>query len=135
MTVKALNYIFELPENLPSNEIQVHFESLITEYQSSCKLDYFEALVELADKQWHNYERLEENFQRKFEDWLISVLDLSCLEVVEYALRLTATLGLRNVFNFFVDLSTKKGIVSREVHMEISSAIKELEISIDDRWL
>lgn len=93
-----------------------------------------EALYLLADKQWHNYRKLEPALLNKVDDHILDILqvDLS-LQIVEYTSCIIGMLGLSKSYVWFKDLRNNPTL-DKEILREVEDSIKEYGDSVEDPY-
>ena len=96
-------------------------------------MDYaLSELLELADRQWHTYEPLEESVKEKADKYLKSVIDFEDEEIMDYILCIIPRIGLSNLFSYI--LQNKVFIHNQAVLSNIAESENEYGDSIDNPY-
>lgn len=128
--------ILSLEETISSDRIREWIRFLIEgQFPYEEKLLVFDALFELSDKQWHNYELLEASTQEKLENWLINHINLFDIKIVHSILGITARLGLKKFFLELVQIAETDTVIPEEIRSALKDGIEELKDCIDNPWL
>lgn len=126
-----------LPETIDTNLCESLIVELLNDFTESNrkkKIDYFLVLSELANKQWHNYEYLNESVIIKLEEWILKNWNRNSLDETYYVLFMTTTLGLKDVFQVLITLLNKTD--NSKTKKLINEFLKEgLKDRVDDPWI
>ncbi len=118
---------------MESSELSEYFNEFIDEYFDKPKnLQTLKQLYELAYRQWDTYEALDENIEKKLEDYLMSALDFKSLELVDTILSIVENLSMKNVFQYIV--GQKDNVKIFAIKELIEEAEEEYSDSIDDPY-
>lgn len=133
--MKELAYYHGLPDYMPGGKLLVEFLRMVECYEiGGCdKRMFLEALLELADRQWHTYVVLRNDVRVRIESILIGLWDGNNLAVAENVLILCGRLGLQDLY-VFCRTQREKGVLP-EIEEEIVSAILEFGDSVADPYL
>ena len=126
----------ELPDSIECDKMKEYFEEYLSYYcnnTDSANVDYaLSELLELADRQWHTYELLEESVKEKVDKYLKSVIDFEDEEIMDYILCIIPRIGLSNLFSYI--LQNKGFIHNQAVLYNIAEAEKEYGDSVDNPY-
>jgi hypothetical protein len=127
-----LKEIIELPDFLKTEELKYHFSMVLDEAENNkCEVDEFaHALYELADRQWHTYELLDNDTGIRIERWIKRTWNVESEEYMKYIISIVAYLGLTRSF-----MQLKKSMqlpMKESLKNKIQQAILELKDNIDD---
>jgi hypothetical protein len=129
-----LRQVFNLPETVPSETIKEYLDHIINlQYTPQQKTIVFDALYELSDKQWHNYEPLDPELRDKLESWIIKNMDISGVLKVNTILGITGMFGLKRVYAHLIEIA-HANTFSDEIKIALAEGIDELKNNIDDPW-
>ncbi|WP_249584089.1 hypothetical protein [Pseudomonas viridiflava] len=133
--MKELAYYHGLPDYMPGGELLAEFLRMVECYEiGRCdKRIFLEALLALADRQWHTYVVLRNDVRVRIESILIGLWDGNNLAAAENILVLCGRLGLQDLY-VFCRTQKEKG-VSPEIEEEIVSAILEFGDSVADPYV
>lgn len=120
----------ELPDSIEYNSMKEYFWEYLSYYcnnTNSANVNYaLSELLELADRQWHTYELLEEDIKEHIEKYLKQVIDFENTEIMDYILCIIPRIGLGNLFSYILQKKvlftiTKFYLIlkSRKLNMEI----------------
>ncbi len=72
-----LEYYQSLPDYMAVKELKILFRNILSEIKNSNSNleESLGILLELADRQWHTYEVLDEPIKSELEEWLLSIID------------------------------------------------------------
>ncbi len=84
----------------------------------------FEALAELADRQWHTYEPLDSETKKRIEVWISQNWEHHSIEITESILSIIYLIGLTGTCQMLQDSLSEK----------ISDKVKELIIETFDEY-
>ncbi|KZX94273.1 MULTISPECIES: hypothetical protein [unclassified Sulfitobacter] len=104
----VIEKIFSLPETVPSNQVGAIARELIPKSSKhGCNKQHvriLEALSELSEIQWRNYEKLDAITENEIEDYLIALplehIDLKIEEIITVIDRL----GLQRAYEHLLNL-------------------------------
>ena len=138
MNDEFLKTIESLPETLVSSRLHDYFLEAINLYeQQLIDRNAFITLIDkLADKQWHNYEKLNSNtlniLDRIFSAIITSVNEINnnTLEVIS---KIIGTLGLSETYKMY-KLALIEGKLTNEKRIEINNTINEYGDSVENPW-
>ncbi len=127
---------YELPDSIEYDKMKEYFGEYLSYYcnnTNSANVNYaLSELFELADRQWHTYELLEEGVKEKVEKYLKTVINFEDEEIMDYILCIIPRIGLSNMFNYI--LQNKGSIQNREVLSNIIASEKEYGDSVDNPY-
>ena len=118
--------IEELPEGVSSERLKLFFERVL-----ACEnKDYvFDALIELADRQWHAYEKVHPALERRIGAWLLSNWSRDSTSDAEKLTSIVARLGLESVY---VKMKEELPNLPQAPRDEIQDFIDEVGESVSD---
>ncbi len=90
-----LDEIEELPEGASPAQLRPFFERALA---SENKHEAFNAIEDLADRQWHTYEKPQLELASRIGNWLLENWDQDSLADVEKLTSIVARLGLQPVY-------------------------------------
>jgi hypothetical protein len=132
----------ELPDSMESEDLAVLFHELLdyADFSNSTggissgneSLNIAEALTELADRQWHTYEKLDVSIQNRIEKWIQSTWNVDSYELVTHIILVVAHLGL--VSSFQLIKNSLQLPLSLQVKNKIEKAVAELDDNIGDPY-
>lgn len=111
-----------LPETMPASELGVLFGKVLL--ASASARQKLEALLELADKQWHCYAPPSEEIGARISAFVRESWNPGDLETVKVVLGLVGHLGLSEVVPM-LGLAAENPQIPTQVREEIRSAIEE----------
>lgn len=119
---------------MPESEISTEFLEIINSFKKNglSRDDFLECIFELSDRQWHTYSIMQVSLKEKIEDILVSILDVSSLEQIEYILGIVPRLGLTKVLEVLTSIDLR--LLKSEVADEIRDAIVEFEGDVSDPY-
>lgn len=122
------DYYQNLPDYMSTDELKVEFNNFLKNIEANeyDLLDALQSLIELADRQWHTYELINEMLKEKIEDWLMRVIDFNSEEIIEYETSVIGRLGLSKLF------SLMKDALSSDLKNEVRQIIVETIAEIGD---
>jgi hypothetical protein len=123
-----------LPDYLSVNELETLFNNLLR-YIRTANYDLedtLEALYELADRQWHTYQLLNETIKLEIEDWLISIVDFNSAEIIDCITSIIGYLGLSSLYETIKATLIKD--LNEEVRQIITETIKEFDAHVEDPY-
>lgn len=93
--MNILKEILKLPEGASKEQLEPLFERAL-----ACvdKNEVFEAFEELADRQWHTYEKLNSDIMSQVELWILDNWDRNSIQDAEKITAIVPRLGLESVF-------------------------------------
>lgn len=123
-----------LPDYMSIPELQNNFNSFLSQVNSKeyNLADALEALLELADRQWHTYELLEKGIKDKIEEWLINIIDIESEECVEGVTSIIGYLGLKRLYLVLKDYT--KSNLPKDIRTIIDEMINELDGHEEDPY-
>lgn len=129
-----LEFYRALPDYMPVEELKKLFYDFLNRVMASeyDLVEALESLLELADRQWHTYELLDQDIKNEIEDWLISVNDFNSEEVIEYVTSIIGRLGLVKLYAI-VKASLKNNL-RKEVQKVIEETVKEIDEHAEDPY-
>jgi hypothetical protein len=132
----------ELPDSMEAADLAVLFHELLDYANSSSStegnsnqmevLNIAEALAELADRQWHTYDKLDESIQKRMERWIQANWNVDSYELVTSIILVVAHLGLVNSFQLMKN--SLQFPMSLQVKNKIEKAVSELADNIADPY-
>lgn len=124
----------ELPDSVEYDRLKGYFaEFFACYYNNSTDVLYaLNELLELADRQWHTYERLEKGVKEQVEKYLMSVIDFEDEEIMDCILCIIPRIGLGNLFRYI--LHNKSSIHNQVVLLNITESEKEYGESVDNPY-
>lgn len=128
------DYFQNLPDYMSTDELKVEFNNFVKSIEANDYelLDALQSLIELADRQWHTYELIDEMLKEIIEDWLIRVIDFNSEEIIEYETSVIGRLGLSKLFSLMKEaLSTD---LKKEVRQIIDETIAEIGDHVIDPY-
>jgi flavodoxin len=132
--MSILHDIDKLPETVPSEQLQQHFQNAVNQYENvTIDLDTFLYVIfELADKQWHTYELAADAIRAKLDSIIGSILSGALsLEIIEQASFIIGSLGLVKSYEILKALHKDKKLAT-SIRIEIEKAINEFGDSVAD---
>ncbi len=129
-----IEYYKSLPDYMSVDELKNLFNSFLSNVRDS-KYDLgdaLESLLELADRQWHTYELLNEDIKCEIEDWLISIVNSDSKEITEYTTLIIARLGLSRLYGTIK--ASLAGNLREEVRQIITEIINEVDGHVEDPY-
>ena len=127
--------IKNLPDSMESSEIRDYFTIVLKEAMQLGNIDPLQtskAIVELADRQWHTYEKVDEDTKSKIESWIELVWDVKFKTLVDNILTIITYLGLENSFQLVENSLTPD--LDKDISDLINEAIKELKDHVGDPY-
>lgn len=129
-----LEYYRSLPDYMSVDELKKLFSSFLSEIRTtnSNLEESLESLLELADRQWHTYELLDEDVKREIEEWLLSIIDFDSDEIIEYLTLIVGRLGLSKLY-----VTIKSSLTSnlkKEVRQIIEETVNEIDGHVEDPY-
>lgn len=122
-----IEFYKSLPDYIQVNKLERLFLDFLENVKKN-KYDINEALeslVELADRQWHTYEILNQDIKKKVEEWLISLIDTDSLDVIENMSLIIGRLGLADLyFALLKKLNDRLNPNVRNVIIEMEEELK-----------
>ncbi len=91
-----------------------------------------EALNEMADRQWHTYERLEVGLRGRIDAWIERVWDSSDHELVELIVGIVGRIGLPRSLELLKSSLAVK--MEPETRRYVEEAIDEFGETVDDPY-
>lgn len=132
-----LQWIKNLPDYLPANEIKSYFEKILdVEVKDDLidKEDVAEALWELSCRQWHTYEKIDSELKNKIERWLIDNFSgIYSRHFVELIGGIIGMLGLTNAYKYFQTVYNDTSL-PQHIKQEFQNVTKEYGNSVDDPY-
>ena len=126
----------ELPDAIECGKMKEYFEEYLSHYSNNTKsenVNYaLSELLELADRQWHTYQLLEECVKEKVERYLEEIIDFEDVEIMDYILCIIPRIGLSNLFSYI--LQNKGSIQNREVLLNITESENEYGGNVDNPY-
>jgi hypothetical protein len=111
-----------LPETIPASELEVLFGEVLS--ASATNRQQLEALLELANKQWHCYAPPSEEISVRISAFISKSWNPSEQEIVELVLGVVGHLGLSEVVPM-LQLAAENPQIHPRVREEIRSALEE----------
>ncbi|HEX8611668.1 MAG TPA: hypothetical protein VF800_10310 [Telluria sp.] len=122
MNHEELQRITDLPEYLPSPQVEKELASLLRSFRHGVpdaeeKLLMMEALAQLADRQWQTFEILPHAARKRLSAFVIGVWDRRSLASTALLISIIRTLGLTDALAFAtsVDPQTLDTIIAAEL--------------------
>lgn len=126
----------ELPDSIEGGKIKEYFDEYLSYYCNNTNSEnvYYalSELLELADRQWHTYELLEECVKEKVERYLKAVIDFEDVEIMNYILCIIPRIGLSNLFRYI--LQNKNTIQNQEILLNIIESENEYGDDVDNPY-
>ena len=126
----------ELPDAIECGKMKEYFEEYLSHYSNNTNsenVNYaLSELLELADRQWHTYQLLEECVKEKVERYLEEIIDFEEAEIMDYILCIIPRIGLSNLFSYI--LQNKSSIQNREVLLNITESENEYGGNVDNPY-
>ncbi len=124
----------ELPDSVEYDRLKGYFaEFFACYYNNSTDVLYaLNELLELADRQWHTYELLEEDVREQAEKYLRSVIDFEDEEIMDCILCIIPRIGLGNLFRYI--LHNRALIHNQIVLSNIAESENEYGDSVDNPY-
>ncbi len=126
------NY-FKLPDYMEVDEVAHYFDEFFDLYEHDHEGTYYlDELCQLADRQWHTYEIIDDKRKERIEQFLLDTIDYTSLQKVEATFPIVLMLGLQKVYNVILD--QRKNIVNPEILKEINSCVNLCGLDISDPY-
>ena len=126
----------ELPDAIECGKMKEYFEEYLSHYSNNTNsenVNYaLSELLELADRQWHTYQLLEECVKEKVERYLEEIIDFEDAEIMDYILCIIPRIGLSNLFSYI--LQNKSSLQNREVLLNITESENEYGGNVDNPY-
>lgn len=126
----------ELPDSIECGKMKEYFEEYLAYYGNNTNSENMKyalsELFELADRQWHTYQLLEESVKKKVERYLENVIDFEDSEIMDYILCIIPRIGLSNLFSYI--LENKNAIQNREILLNIMESEDEYGDTVDNPY-
>ncbi|WP_028400052.1 hypothetical protein [Ectobacillus panaciterrae] len=122
-----LNKFNQLPDKVSADELKRLFTSFLDyvekeEHQDTMEIS--EGLLELADKQWHTYEKLDEITKDRVEDWVSQNWNVNSVDLVDVTLSIIGYLGLEKSYE----------MVKQELDKSIKHEIRKMIMDTVDEY-
>lgn len=125
-----------LPDSLECDKLKGYFiEFLVCYCNRTDGLDIYyilNELLELADRQWHTYELLNQEIKQQLERYLQSIINFEDEEIMDYILCIIPRLGMGNLFDYI--LKNRTNIHNENVKINIREAESEYGCNVDDPY-
>ena len=126
MTTKLptmLRKYFELPETISAEEAKTLFEEILCiPCGPEDAVQIADAIAEIADKQWHTYQRLNPTTMEQLEHWVASHWNPHSLELTSTMISIIGTIGIPA--SAFLMSQTLKEQIPETVRKEITNLSK-----------
>lgn len=131
-----MTHFRDLPESVDSNELKQCFIEFLIIYANKTNIEivYYalSELLELAERQWHTYELLDENLKKQLSIYLESVINFEDKKIMHYILRVIPYLGMGTLFRYIID---NKGYIKNvDVLNDIAYAEKDYGDDVDNPY-
>ena len=131
---RRMTEFFKLPDGMNKRELKQCFLDFLEVYAKSTSTQNIEyalsELLELADRQWHTYELLDEDIKRQIEHYIIYHLEFQDEEMVDTVLCIVPRLSLGKVFQY---LQQKRKYIKNEcIVADIVDAEKEYGAHVEN---
>ena len=126
----------KLPDGMTSVDVKAAFDELFAEIKATAVLeipDVLEAIFQLADRQWHTYSILSQEYKDKIEVWVSEHWQSNSLDYVEKAGFIAGAIGLPGVL-FILQSELNNPQVREEVRTAILGIIHEIGATIDNPY-
>ncbi len=126
---------FKLPDGMEVDEVAHYFDEFFDLYEHDHEGTYYlHELWQLAERQWHTYEIIDDKRKERVEKFLLDTTDYTSLQKVEaeVTLSIVLMLGLQRVYDVILD--QRKNIVNPEILEEINSCVNEYGLDIRDPY-
>lgn len=127
-----------LSDSMSTAELKEHFNKLM-DYAENNKssnqsniMEIIDALIELADRQWHTYELLDIDTKERIDKWVCGIWSTQSSELVDNISCLIARLGLVSSYNL-MKASLNQNL-DDDVKAIVIDAIEDLKNKIDDPY-
>ncbi|HEX3029391.1 MAG TPA: hypothetical protein VHT34_08830 [Clostridia bacterium] len=129
-----IEYYKSLPDYMSVDELKMLISSFLSEVKTtnSDLVESLESLLELADRQWHTYELLNEDLKTEVEEWLLSIIDFHSDEIIEYLTLIVGRLGLSKLYATIKNSLT--GNLKKEVRQKIEEIVDEIDGHVEDPY-
>lgn len=131
-----LTHFNELPDFLDKSTLKNCFINFLITYANntnSNNVSYvLEELLELADRQWHTYELLDNDVKNQLEKYIINILDFENEEIMDYIMCIIPRIGLKKVYDYIVNI--KDSITNCNVKKILEESISEYGDSVSDPY-
>jgi len=127
-----------LPDYMTTMELKEQFNKLMdyaggtSNLSNKDVLDITECLIELADRQWHTYETLDEEIKSRIELWIGEIWDELSNELIDSLSCVIGRLGLVESYKLMKNALTKE--LSDDVRKTIEETVRELDDNIADPY-
>ncbi|HEX9063316.1 MAG TPA: hypothetical protein VF941_24350 [Clostridia bacterium] len=135
----SLQDYITLSDSMSNAELKEHFNKLL-DYAEKNKssnqsnvMEIIDALIELADRQWHTYELLDVDTKERIDKWVCDIWSTQSSELVDNISCLIARLGLVNSYNLMK--ASLNQDLDDDVKAIVIDAIEDLKNKIDDPYL
>ena len=137
MPLNNIQSVGELPDSMEPDELLPIFGQILdwSEFDATLSAEEIaDAFWELADRQWHTYERLETSVASRVEQWIIRAWPANShsAEFVTSVLGIVQRLGLCQALTMIKDSSD--GRLDPEINLRVQRALNEFGDSVDDPW-
>lgn len=138
-----LSIYSNLSDNMECKELRKEFEILLNYFDTVemnvSAIECSSALLELADRQWHTYELLDEGTRIRIEKWIEKVWDVSLFDFVDNILSVISYLGLENSYELVKEslktqLSNKIRELIEETIIELDGQVKNPYSGMDKKY-
>lgn len=127
-----LEYYKNLPDYMSVDELKKLFNNFKSNVEDN-EYDVgevLESLLELADRQWHTYELLDNDIRDEIENWLLSINDIDSEDVIEYITLIVGRLGLVKLYETIKDALSVN--LKKEVRQIIIETVKEMDGHVEN---
>jgi hypothetical protein len=107
-----------LPDSMPPEELATHFDRVLSSGSGDTHT-VANALVELADRQWHTYQCLAPALHQRVDSWLLEHWNANSLQFLDAAMSIVAQLGLPGTWEqlqLLATTSSHDAQIARELH-------------------
>lgn len=131
-----MTHFSNLPDYMDYNELRQYFIEYLIIYANNTNKDNvhyaLKELLELADRQWHTYDLLDNEIKKQLVKYLKSVIDFEDKKTMHYILLIIPYIGMGELFAYIVD--NKDYIKNTDVLKEIRLSEKEYGDSVDNPY-
>jgi hypothetical protein len=131
-----MTHFSNLPDYMDYNELSQCFIDYLIMYTNNTSSDNvycaLEELLELADRQWHTYELLDNEIKKQLTNYLKTVMDFDDKKIMHYILRIIPCLGMEELFSYIVN--NKSFIQNLDVLHEVRLSEKEYGKTVNNPY-
>lgn len=127
---------FKNKKKVENNDLTNEFIEFLIVYANNTKKEninfVLEELIDLANRQWHQYKLLDLEVRKQLEKYILSVIDFEDESIMDYILSIIPLLGLKSLFD---EIIQKKETISNEVVIaNINDAEKEYGCNVENPY-